>query len=262
MKVVVVDDSKTVLLTIKALLENLGVEEENIITFADAREALSYIDTHGANIIFSDIHMPGMDGFEFVSQLLKLSKQYVSTLFIVSADEHMDNVSRMKDVGGKRFIRKPINAKHFSHFVVPELIKIRRRDNTQMHVKTGLESQVLTDDSEATRQYDFLSITEEDYPIIASQMGIKPKHVGMLIKSFFAEAAINLKKLEEAIAINDYAQIERCSHSLKGSAGNMKFNQVYEVFKKIEEAAQAEDKTLPYSELLLPCKEWISNYEE
>jgi HPt (histidine-containing phosphotransfer) domain-containing protein len=174
----------------------------------------------------------------------------------------MDNVSRMKVIGGKRFIRKPINTKHFNHFVIPELIKIRRRDNTPMHAKTGLESHVLPNDSETTVQYDFLSITEADYPIIASQMGIKPKHVPMLIKSFFSEALSNMKKLEEAVGMNDYTAIAQCSHAIKGSAGNMKFEQVYEIFKRIEEAAQAEDNTFSYLELLLPCKEWIRNYEE
>lgn len=262
MKIVVVDDSKTILLTIQALLGNLDVREESIMTFTDASEALCFIEINGADMIFSDIQMPGMDGFEFVCKLLELSKQYVSTLFIVSADEHLDNVTRMKVIGGKRFIRKPITAKHFNHFVIPELIKIRRRDNTPMHTKTQLTVQALTNDSEIGTEYDFASITEADYPIIAGQMGVKPKHVPMLIKSYFAEAAINIKKLQEAIEISDYAQIEQYSHCLKGSAGNMKFNQVYEIFKKMEEAAQTEDKTFGYLELLLPCKEWIDTYEE
>ncbi len=128
MTIVVLDDSKTVLLMISALLEELGVEDDSIFLFSDGHEALNYIEKHGADIIFSDINMPGMDGFEFVSRLLELSKRSVSSLFIVSADEHYGDINHMKNIGAKRFIRKPINTRHFNHFVAPEIAKYKERN--------------------------------------------------------------------------------------------------------------------------------------
>ncbi|MBV5349151.1 response regulator, partial [bacterium] len=128
MQIVVLDDSRTVLLTIHALLVELGVPDKCISLFSDGYNALEYIEKNGADIIFSDINMPGMDGFEFVGKLLELSQRFVSMLFIVSADEHDSDIMQMKHIGAKRFLRKPINTKHFKHFVAHEIAKVNNKN--------------------------------------------------------------------------------------------------------------------------------------
>ncbi|OZA62059.1 MAG: hypothetical protein B7X72_12890 [Sphingobacteriia bacterium 39-39-8] len=147
-------------------------------------------------------------------------------------------------------------------FVAPELNKLRKKFNVFHETTIFEDEEEKITDSEMTRSYDFTNITEADYPTIAMQIGIRPKYVPMLLKSFFSEASINLANLEDAVSIKDYAAIERYVHSIKGSAGNMKFNIVYDIFKSLEEAARLNDESFNYAKVLVPFREWISNHEE
>lgn len=232
MKIVVLDDSLTVRLTIQALLEELHVPEECIYLFGNGKEALQYIAENGADIIFSDINMPGMDGFEFVGKLLNLSHHFVSTLFIVSADEHMGDIANMKMIGAKRFIRKPINSRHFNHFVAPEIAKAK-----------GHETHLV---KKADAMLNTSNLTSIDYDELAQKMGIKVKHIPRLIESFLQESRSIIHNIASAIEERDYKEIEKCAHSLKGSAGNMQFQELYEIGKLVEVAAKSHEEGFDY----------------
>lgn len=234
MRIVVLDDSKTVLLTMQVLLEDLGVQSDNIFLFEDGYQALSYIEQNGADIIFSDINMPGMNGFEFVEKLLEVSHKFVSVLFVVSGDDTGHSVAQMKKVGGKRFIRKPINSKHFNHFVLPEINKIKMRLNE------GHEEEKITSSFEKGDQYTI------DYEELAAKMGIKVKHIPRLMSSFMDESKAIMEKLEDAVEYKYYEQIEKYAHSLKGSSGNMHFVDLSELCAMMELAARDEDTTFEY----------------
>ncbi len=234
MKIVVLDDSKTVLLTIQALLEELGVEEEEIYLFNDGQSALDSIEQSGADIIISDIQMPGMDGFAFVQKLLLLSRRFVSTLFVVSAYEHFRDIDKMKSIGAKRFIKKPINSKLFNHFVAPEIAKCKERKNGLKPSPYPKETAVANPDT-------------IDYEHLALRMGIKAKYIPRLIQSFLGESKLMCEKLDAAIADKNYIGIEHAVHTIKGSAGNMQFMELFEIARLVEFAAQAEDESFAYA---------------
>ena len=242
MKIVVLDDSKTVLLTIQALLEELGVPQKCILIFTDGHKALGYIEKNGADIIFSDINMPDMDGFEFVEKLFSLSERFVSTLFVVSADEKFRDINKMRSVGAKRFIRKPIDMKHFNHFVAPEIQK-------RLYNKIAKFS-----DDELDAALDFLSHKDEpvigiDYEALALKMGIKAKHIPMLLASFMEESHAIAQRLHDAVEHKMVNEIERCAHSLKGSAENMQFFDLGELCREMEFAAQQDMEAFDYRTL-------------
>ncbi|MBE0497892.1 MAG: response regulator [Campylobacterales bacterium] len=235
MKIVVLDDSTTVLLTMEALLEELGVKEEEMFLFNDGQGALDFIEQNGADIIISDIQMPGMDGFAFVQKLLAVSRRFVSTLFVVSAYENFRDIDRMKGIGAKRFIKKPINAKLFNHFVAPEIAKCRVRKKSQ---KTA----------EAAEQSLVAKAEVLDFEQLAVSMGINARHIPRLMQSFLGESQQLCEKLEAAIAEKNYTEIEHAAHTIKGSAGNMQFMRLYEMAKLLEFAAEFKDETFAYAE--------------
>lgn len=128
MKIIILDDSLTVQMILESLLEDLGVDEHEIYTFDDGNLALEFIENEGANIIFSDVNMPKMHGREFVKKVLNINPLFVSTLFVISADNEKSDLVEMKQAGAHRFIQKPIDSNIFSHFIVPELLKIRAQE--------------------------------------------------------------------------------------------------------------------------------------
>ena len=125
MKIIVLDDSPTILMFIESYLEELGVDENEIFSFESGFEALKFIKCQGADIVFSDINMPKMSGYDFARKLFILKPHLKSATFGISGDENKESYQRMKNNGVRRFIKKPINAQHFNHFVAPEILKRR-----------------------------------------------------------------------------------------------------------------------------------------
>jgi len=124
MKIIILDDSMTVRIIIESLLEELDVDEKDIFSFANGYEALDFIKINGADIIFSDINMPYMNGYEFALLVFKILPNLKSSFFAVSGDESRENFLKMKKSGVHRFVKKPISMEYFKHFVTPEIVKI------------------------------------------------------------------------------------------------------------------------------------------
>ena len=129
MKIVILDDSMTVRLIISSLLEDLDIKEDEIYTFENGYTALDFIKTDGADIIFSGINMPYMDGYEFATLVFEILPNLKSSFFAVSGDESRDSFLKMKKSGVHRFVKKPINMEYFKHFVQPEILKLRNLES-------------------------------------------------------------------------------------------------------------------------------------
>lgn len=233
MNIVAVDDSPTVLISIGAILEDLGVDPSDIYTFTSGRKALEFIRKESADIVFCDVQMPEMDGYMFAYTLINEKPEYVARLFIVSADESKECVVNMKAAGAKRFIRKPINVQYFNHFVQPELKKLAKQQNIR-------PTEVKQEESNFPLKIDV--------DVLATQIGISAKHIPKLLRGFIEEAEKNIILLGKAVEENNYQAIERLSHSFKGSAGNMKFDFLYEKSRAIEDAARKSENAFNYRE--------------
>lgn len=124
MYIVVVDKSKTILTKIETLLHEIGIEDLDIRLFSDADNALDFIDENEVKLLFSSIETDGIDGITFIETVLRKDPELTSKIFIVTSQKDGENFNDIKGVGAKRFIQKPINEKHFKHFVTPEITKI------------------------------------------------------------------------------------------------------------------------------------------
>jgi len=102
---------------------------------------------------------------------------------------------------------------------------------------------------------DYANINYEE---MAKAIGLKPKHMPMLIESFLEESAPVLEALGEAISSNDLSSIASHAHAIKGSAGNLRFNEIYEMTKEMESAAKSSDASFAYEEYLQALKQAVS----
>ena len=73
-----------------------------------------------------------------------------------------------------------------------------------------------------------------NYEEMAVAIGLKSKHIPMLIGSFLEESVSILDALQESVTAKNYEQIKSNAHAIKGSAGNLRFNEVYEMSKEVE----------------------------
>ena len=104
LKVMVIDDSKTIRRTAETLLKKEGFE---VITATDGFEALSVIADQKPDLIFLDIMMPRLDGYQTCA-LIKHHRVFKHTpVVMLSSKDGLFDRARGRIVGSDHYITKP-----------------------------------------------------------------------------------------------------------------------------------------------------------
>lgn len=115
------------------ILKKYIAEDENLLlteVFADARDALRFLETHVVDLIFLDIHLPGMSGIEFLKQLKNKPAVIITTAFSEFAVQSYD-----WDVAD--YLVKPISPGRFKKAVQRVFKKVAEKNTHRLFVKTG-----------------------------------------------------------------------------------------------------------------------------
>ena len=103
-KIMVIDDSSTIRKTAETLLKRAGFE---VITAADGFEAMSVVADQHPDIIFIDIMMPRLDGYQTCA-LIKKNKTYKNTpVILLTSKDGLFDRARGRIVGSDRYLTKP-----------------------------------------------------------------------------------------------------------------------------------------------------------
>lgn len=104
LKVMVIDDSKTIRRTAETLLKKAGCE---VFTATDGFEALAKIADHRPDIIFVDIMMPRLDGYQTCA-LIKHNQSFKNTpVIMLSSKDGLFDRARGRIVGSEQYLTKP-----------------------------------------------------------------------------------------------------------------------------------------------------------
>jgi twitching motility two-component system response regulator PilG len=104
LKVMVIDDSKTIRRTAETLLKKQGCE---VVTATDGFEALAKIAEHKPDIIFVDIMMPRLDGYQTCA-LIKHNRLFKQTpVIMLSSKDSIFDKARGRIVGSEQYLTKP-----------------------------------------------------------------------------------------------------------------------------------------------------------
>jgi len=104
LKVLVIDDSKTIRRTAETLLKKEGCE---VLTAVDGFDALSKIADHRPDIVFVDIMMPRLDGYQTCA-LIKHNKLFKKTpVVMLSSKDGLFDRARGRIVGSEQYLTKP-----------------------------------------------------------------------------------------------------------------------------------------------------------
>ena len=104
LKVMVIDDSKTIRRTAESLLKKAGCE---VITATDGFDALAKIADGKPNIIFVDIMMPRLDGYQ-TCVLIKNNQSFKETpVIMLSSKDGLFDRARGRIVGSDQYLTKP-----------------------------------------------------------------------------------------------------------------------------------------------------------
>lgn len=104
LKILLIDDSRTIRRSAETMLKREGCE---VITATDGFEALALIHRHEPDLIFVDIMMPRLDGYQTCA-IIKNNARFrrVPVIMLTSKDGLFDK-ARGKIVGSDHYLTKP-----------------------------------------------------------------------------------------------------------------------------------------------------------
>lgn len=105
-EILVIDDTKTMRVIVRAVLEPEGFLFDEA---ADGLEAYEKIKLKQYDVIITDIHMPKMDGLELCHRVRQELKFKNLPILVMTTDNDYDTVEKVFKAGATDFIGKPIN---------------------------------------------------------------------------------------------------------------------------------------------------------
>jgi len=108
LRLLIVDDMAVSRQVLTQLLEQLGLVD--VRSAKTASEALLRQDQHPADIVISDLNMPGMDGIELLQRMRADRRSYATRFVLTSGNDADPRIDDARMEGMDRFLPKPFTA--------------------------------------------------------------------------------------------------------------------------------------------------------
>jgi len=183
--------------------------------------------------VLMDIQMPVMDGFEATRKIRETYSAAEVPIVALTAHAQAEEIEKCRQAGMEHHISKPINASN--------LIQ------TLLGIVSENEKGLASNPSESEDPAAYLDLEET-----LDRLGLDRDIYLRLLKTFhdrFANAGAHLDTL---IGAGDANQIKDYVHSVKGVAGNIGANRLFQAASSLEHSAKSGD--LPDAESVLAFK--------
>lgn len=103
--ILLVDDSETSRSPLRAALVAKGVR---VIEAENGKQGLIRARTERVDLVFTDIHMPLMDGLQMIRELRTLREYATTPIFVLTSDASGIRAAEGKSAGATGWIVKPV----------------------------------------------------------------------------------------------------------------------------------------------------------
>lgn len=139
-RALIIDDSPTVLAVLRKALRSAGYSTREAL---DAEHGLSLIEQETPDLIFLDIVLPGMNGFNALRMIRKNPACQHIPVIMISGNEHAIEQFYVNRIGADDFMKKP-----FSRFEIFARIENLLDDNLAL-CRKGLTGRALASEEAA-----------------------------------------------------------------------------------------------------------------
>jgi len=113
LEVLIIDDNESNILILEDLIQsymkNNDILEYNLTAFLDSPKALDHVQENKVDIIFLDIMMPDINGFEFLDIVRQDNIEHQPIFVMVTALQGKKFKEKKQELGANAFIIKPVN---------------------------------------------------------------------------------------------------------------------------------------------------------
>ena len=185
-----------------------------VVTASTGKEVLHLLDLEAFDLILMDVQMPEMDGYEATAVIREREKATHTHIPIIALTAHAmsRDKERCLEAGMDGYVSKPMKAREL-YGPIARL----------------LQGEEISEPDEVPQKTDLIDLSRA-MEVVDGDKGL----LRSLVEDFLEDYPQHLEELENLIARNDSAKVERKAHSLKGSIGNFGVGEAYELAYQIE----------------------------
>lgn len=113
-KVLLVDDSSTMIKVIKNYLLQMGIDEDSIYEASNGDIGYKLTLNQQFDLIITDWNMPIMDGVDLVENIRKNEKYKNTPIIMITTRRDKNEIIEALKIGINNYLIKPISYEHFS----------------------------------------------------------------------------------------------------------------------------------------------------
>jgi signal transduction histidine kinase/CheY-like chemotaxis protein len=246
LRILLVDDNQVNLKLASRLLTRLGHPEP--ATATDGRRALEILARETFDLVFMDIQMPRMDGYEATRRIRAGEAGEANRRIpIVAMTAHALNSDRDRCLaaGMNDFLTKPVRLEELAGLLEkigpkaspapepgpePEPESASPPESDSEQIAAGDPAPTAAPPDLIFNRKALLAKIDQDHELYLE-----------LLNDFLESGRQYLAELNQAVAQNDFAALREAAHALKGSAGSLEAPAVRAAALALEEAARAGD---------------------
>ena len=122
LKVMVIDDSVTIPKSVEMFLAQAGVQ---VVLAEDGFDALAKVNDYQPAIVFCDIMMPRLDGYQTCSLIKKNPKFSATPVVMLSSKDGLFDRARGRLAGSDEYLTKPFTKENFLGIVMAQTTRSR-----------------------------------------------------------------------------------------------------------------------------------------
>ncbi len=107
--ILIVDDEAHIRLLLEMLLEDFEEDGVEILLAADGEEGLNMVHESHPNLVFLDVMLPKISGFEVCRTIKKEWGMEDVTVVLLTAKGQREDLVYGQEVGADRYVTKPFN---------------------------------------------------------------------------------------------------------------------------------------------------------
>lgn len=184
----------------------------------DGREALKACLSKDYDIIFMDCQMPVMDGYESTEKIRTAEGNKKHNVIIAMTANAMEgDRNKCIEAGMDDYISKPINFEAILNMIW------KYGDGTKKRIINS-------------------SIIQDSISIFINETKFSKDDARELFTDFINELPEMLKVIDESLKEENYEILSKIAHQLKGTSGNLRIKELYELSKDLEQNAEKKGK--------------------
>lgn len=254
LRVLIIDDDRIQMHLTEAMLHNVSEEVKGLkietICCEQPEELVAQLQAQTFHLLFTDIQMPAMNGFELLKHLRSLplpQAQSIPVIAITARGDMDKNDFRQKGFAG--MLQKPFNQSDLKS-VLKEVLSWHELDTTRKEPSLPPKEE----NTEETYNFTPLTAFSEDDPEAAQE----------ILRTFAQETRKNLEKIQTALQAEDMDTLCAVAHKMLPTFLMIEARQAIPFLQWLEqqrgthtyspEAAQAATQVVEETQKILKCK--------